>query len=85
MEHKGLTYSDLFDLLRSLGFAEHSTGAIRRVFENAETDTVLLFSVASTNEPIRDSDYLSAEVHLSAKGLIDEPLETLLRREPLRR
>jgi hypothetical protein len=85
MENKELTYADLFELLGSLGFEEHSAGTHRRVFEHAETDAVLLFSVASPSQPIRDADYLSAEVHLSAKGLIDEPLETLLRRELLRR
>ena len=83
MDHKEPTYADLFNLLRSLEFSEHTTGASRKIFEHAATDTVLLFSVATQDQTVRDADYVSAQVHLLAKGLIGGPLEILLRREPL--
>jgi hypothetical protein len=85
VDHKELTYAELFELLRSLGFSEHSAAANRRSFEHAATDTVLLFSVNVPTQPVRDADLLSAEVHLLAKGLIDGPLDAMLLREAVRR
>ena len=75
-----ITYTKLFSILRSLGFREERPvepgGHLPRVFVHEATDTVLLFRDGG-RETISSADQLSTEVHLQAKRITDEPLETL--------
>jgi hypothetical protein len=76
---KTSTYRNLFDLLVSLGFSERTLEGPKnsRSFTHAQTNTVLLFRRAA-NEQVTPADTLSTEVHLQGKGIITEPLETVL-------
>ena len=78
------TYQDLFDVLKSLGFAERLDGdSNRRAFLHSETETLLLFG-RRPDDQVTSADMLSAEVHLTGNGLIDQPLESLLQASPVR-
>ena len=71
-----LTYAELFDLLRRLGFREVSN----RAFHHEESDTLVAFSARDPNAPVSGGDLLSAETNLRASGLIKGSLEERLRR-----
>ena len=73
------TYRNLFDLLVSLGFSERTLEDPKgsRAFTHDQTDTVLLFRRATTDQ-VTPADALSTEVHLQGKGIIAEPLDALL-------
>ena len=78
MSRDKATYRTLFNLLVSLGFSEYVIGeSKRRTFVHLETDTLLLFGRQPSDE-VTSADILSTEVHLVGKGLIDQPLETLI-------
>ena len=49
----------------------------RHVFCHAPTDTILAFG-RQTGELVTPADMLSTEVHLHARGISEEPLESLL-------
>ena len=87
MDAAPLTYNRLFALLVSLGFEEESpAGAARkapRVFVHEPTETVLMFRNA-TGEAVSPADVLSTEVHLQARNLVDQSLESLVRAQPVR-
>lgn len=73
-----MTYEDLFALLVSLGFRSvPSTQPGPQGFIHDDTGSILLYRGAA-GETIRPADLLSTEVHLHARGIIDEPLESLL-------
>lgn len=81
MNEKYPTYQELFSLLASLGFMEtppSESPAAPRVFHHAETDTILAFG-RKAGELVTPADLLSADVHLQGKGIVDQPLESLLR------
>ena len=80
MDAAQLTYKNLFAFLESLGFREEppSTAANEpRVFVHDRTDTVLLFRDAA-GEIVTPADILSTEVHLHAKNIVDQPLESMV-------
>ncbi|TWU37524.1 hypothetical protein Q31b_43120 [Novipirellula aureliae] len=74
------TYQDLFVLLVSLGFQVKprvKTPRQQRVFLHTHTDTVLAFG-RQPDEVITPADMLSTEVHLQAKGITDQTIDSLL-------
>ena len=74
-----ITYQDLFTLLMSFGFAPQpgmATGN-RHVFCHAPTDTILVYG-RQAGELVTSADMLSTDVHLHARGISEEPLESLL-------
>ena len=79
-------YKDLFGLLVSLGFRDKScddtAGSEPRAFVHESTDTILLYRNAPTDW-VSAADVLSTEVHLRGKGIVDQPLETLMRDMPV--
>lgn len=86
MNEKHVTYQQLYALLKSLGFEQHPSD-IRpqaRVFFHGPTDTLLAFG-RDPNEQVTPADLLSADVHLQAKGIVDEPLDILLAESELPR
>ncbi len=80
MKKGKLTYKNLFALLMSLGFIEETEeGSGRqgaRVFFHEPTETILLFRNKGSQE-VSPADILSTEVHLQAKGIVRQPLESL--------
>lgn len=87
MNAKPPTYEELYTFLKSLGFNEGSRGPSPnspRVFRHAETDTVLAFG-RDESETITAADLLSADVHLHGKGIVDQPLESLLQAQAVGR
>lgn len=84
MSETGITYQNLFAVLRSLGFREKPSGlktGRRHIFVHESTDCLLAFGRENT-EPITPADMLSTDVHLRARGVIDRPLEALLNALP---
>ncbi len=79
MTETPITYQSLFLVLESLGFKRQPTAAAtnRHVFCHAPTDTILAFG-RQTGELVTAADMLSTEVHLHARGISEEPLESLL-------
>ena len=79
MTETPITYQNLFMLLVSLGFKRQPGAAAtnRHVFCHVPTDTVLAFG-RQTGELVTPADMLSTEVHLHARGISEEPLESLL-------
>ena len=82
-----ISYRNLYALLLSLGFQERvSSQAVAqpRVFFHEPTDTILAFG-RETDEQVTAADMLSTEVHLQAKGIVDQPLESLVGVSPVKR
>ncbi len=80
MNSSSPTYRDLFSLLLSMGFQEKLRTQApfqHRVFLHAQTDTVLAFG-RQADEKVTSADMLSTEVHLQAKGITDQMIESLL-------
>jgi hypothetical protein len=79
MTETPLTYRNLFLVLESLGFRRLPTAAAtnRHVFCHAPTDTILAYG-RHPGELVTAADMLSTEVHLNARGISDERLESLL-------
>jgi hypothetical protein len=79
MTENPITYQKLFTLLVSLGFKRHPGAAAtnRHVFCHEPTDTILAFG-RQTGELVTPADMLSTEVHLHARGISEEPIESLL-------
>lgn len=79
MTETPITYQNLFLVLESLGFTRLPTAAFtnRHVFCHAPTDTILAFGRHS-GELATPADMLSTEVHLHARGITEESLESLL-------
>lgn len=79
-------YRSLFDLLLALGFTEEAVigPPATRLFVHAPTDTILPFRRSHSDE-ITSADILSTEVHLQGKGIIDQPIESLLEAAPVRK
>jgi hypothetical protein len=74
-----MTYERLFSLLESLGFLTSPvTPPQPQVFVHEPTDTILMFR-STASGTVTPADLLSTEVHLQAKGISDQPLETLVR------
>ncbi len=78
MTEAPITYQNLFLLFESLGFKRRGSGGY---------EPACLLSCANRHDPgIRSSygrvgnpaDMLSTEVHLHARGISEEPLESLL-------
>ncbi len=86
MDATPITYSKLFALLTSLGFKEESQAKAARkeprVFIHDPTETVLIFRNA-TSELVTPADVLSTEVHLHARNIADQPLESLVHTMPV--
>lgn len=86
MDAAKITYKKLFALLISLGFTEESPATVSRkqprVFIHDPTDTVLVFRNAS-GETVSPADVLSTEVHLHARNIADQSLESLVHAMPL--
>jgi hypothetical protein len=82
MDTATITYNRLFTLLLSLGFEEESPASAvekdPRVFVHEPTETVLMFRNA-TGEVVSPADVLSTEVHLQARNLVNQSLESLVR------
>ena len=79
-----MTYADLFAILASLGFRQEPASGIAagpRVFFHEATDTILAFC-RENDELVTPADVLSTEVHLHGKGIVDEPLESLVQAIP---
>ena len=74
-----ITYQNLFLVLESLGFTRMPTAAAtnRHVFYHASTDTILAFG-RHPGDLVTPADMLSTEVHLHARGITEESLESLL-------
>ena len=79
MTETPITYQNLFLVLESLGFTRLPTAAAtnRHVFCHAPTDTILAFG-RHPGELATPADMLSTEVHLHARGITEESLESLL-------
>ena len=85
MNDVSINYRSLFALLRSLGFQEHP-GKSRpqaRVFFHEPTDTILAFG-RNPDELVTPADMLSTEVHLHARGIVEQPLEVLASAIPVK-
>lgn len=80
-----ITYLNLFTLLQSLGFQEHPSKALpnARVFFHEPTDTILAFG-RDAHEQVTPADMLSTDVHLHAKGIVDQSLESLVGAGPVK-
>ena len=79
MTETPITYQNLFLVLESLGFTRLPAAAAtnRHVFCHAPTDTILAFG-RHPGELATAADMLSTEVHLHARGITEESLESLL-------
>ena len=79
MTETPITYQNLFLVLESLGFTRLPTAAAtnQHVFCHAPTDTILAFG-RHPGELATPADMLSTEVHLHARGITEESLESLL-------
>lgn len=85
MNDSPVTYQNLFALLASLGFQEQRSGdptTRQHVFLHKQSDTILAFGRES-KESVTSADMLSTEVHLHARGIADQPLESLLNTMPV--
>lgn len=86
MDAAPITYKKLFALLTSLGFKEQSPARASRkeprVFIHDPTKTVLMFRNA-TGETVSPADVLSTEVHLHARNIVNQPLESLVGAMPV--
>ena len=79
MTETPITYQNLFLLLESLGFRRQPTTSAksRHVFCYAPTDTILAFG-RHPGDLATPADMLSTEVHLHARCITEESLESLL-------
>ena len=79
MTETPITYQNLFLLLESLEFRRQPTAATERqhVYLHAPTDTILAFG-RHPGDLVTPADMLSTEVHLHARGITEESLESLL-------
>ena len=70
---------DSFLLLESLGFRRHPTAATKdqRVYCHAPTGTILAFG-RHPGDLVTPADMLSTEIHLHARGITEDSLESLL-------
>lgn len=88
MDAAPITYKKLFALLMSLGFKEESLAEASRkeprVFVHDPTETVLMFR-NTTGETVSPADVLSTEVHLHARNIVNQSLESLVRAMPVNR
>ena len=75
MTESTITYRDLFELLVSLGFSRIEDEG-NHVFHHDPTETVLGYR-RGNDEFVTPADLLSAEVHLSGRGIIERPLNEL--------
>ena len=86
MDAAPVTYKKLFALLMSLGFKDESPAEASRkeprVFIHDPTETVLVFRNA-TSETVSPADALSTEVHLHARNIVNQSLESLVRSMPV--
>lgn len=82
MNEKAITYRQLFIILESLGFQQkRSSESPTRIFFHAPTDTILAFG-RKHDDVVTPADILSTEVHLHGRGIVDEPLESLIEAAP---
>ena len=76
-----MTYQRLFALLYSLGFVEQpsmrKSSREPKIFFHSESDTLLMYHGESAGAVV-SADLLSTEMRLQFKGLITEPLDSLL-------
>lgn len=79
MTETSITYQNLFLLLESLGFRRQPTAATenQHVYCHAPTNTILAFG-RQPGDLVTPADMLSTEVHLHARGITEESLESLL-------
>jgi len=76
----GITFDELRELLRDLGFSE-SLEKTRIRFANSTTGTILLFRVYGPNEMVNDRDMLVVSRQLVDNGLIEQSaLDRLLQK-----
>ena len=74
---KLISYESLFAYLQNLGFRESSSSEFERVFEHAEANVLLAFSMlddSNENREVRGADVLSAQFQLQQSGLLDGKL-----------
>lgn len=76
------TYEVLFDFLQRLGFEDKSSSTFERVFEHAEMEILLVFSMMdneSVDRPVRGADLTSVEVQLQHHGLLTDSIANAVR------
>lgn len=79
MTETPITYQNLLLLLESLGFRRQPTAANenQHVYCHAPTDTILAFG-RHPGDLATPADMLSTAVHLHARGITEESLDSLL-------
>jgi hypothetical protein len=68
-----ISYAELFEYLRELGFEDRSPYPLQRVFEHKQRGMVLAFSMLddpATERPVRPADITSVEFRLQQEGLL---------------
>lgn len=73
MRKNGITFGELRDLLRELGFSEAPQQPNRIRFEHPGTGTVLLFRAYEVTEPLNDREMVVVRRQLVDNGLIEVP------------
>jgi hypothetical protein len=74
-----ITYQQLDELLRQLGFSRWHVEPKWRRYEHAPSDTIITLVEKGPHEPVRITDAVSARQHLVEKGLVtEEELEAKL-------
>lgn len=71
MANERVVYTQLFNLLRELGFQEIPTKAKWRAFHHRDSDTLLPFVAHDPESPVRELDVISVRTHLDAQGLLE--------------
>jgi len=73
MRKNGITFGELRDLLRELGFSEASQQPNLIRFEHPVTGTVLLFRAYESKETVSDREIVVVRRQLIDNGLIETP------------
>jgi hypothetical protein len=71
MVSERIAYTQLFNLLRELGFQEIPTKEKWRAFHHRESETLLPFVALDPDSTVRELDVISVRTHLDAQGLLE--------------
>jgi len=71
MRKNGITFGELRELLREVGFSESAQQPNRIRFEHPATSTVLLFRVYDSSETVNDREMVVVRRQLVDNGLIE--------------
>jgi hypothetical protein len=67
-----ITYRDLDDFLRQLGFLEFNADLRWRAYHHPASDTLIVLGCHDHGSPARDSDLVSVRRHLVDNELVDQ-------------